>query len=486
MPTLLEAMETYWAALPVYQGLEGVDDEAQRAQLDDVRRILFGWFPTYKANAPLAPRFDRIISVGDASAVQSPISFGGFCAMLRHLPRYTRGLDLALRQDRLQRADLAWHAPYLPNLGTAWMSAAAMTARALPPPPLTMLPPTRPATTMSAAPALWTRGAAAAAAEPPYTLVNDLLAGNFRVMATLPRPAALVFFRDVTTLPTLLAILGGQTAAMAPLLPRVVAELVGPVELLGFAAHLVMLTLYTVVHQMSIQLDLLLGLASDSDTSQPLERSAGRAPPDFRLVCLRDALAYGSGLERETPRITPRITPSIALGALSSNEALLASTEAAAPPTEPASAPKDNARPWWQRPPRVWPPRIDDFQLVIGDVLASYTSAYLCLDVLTTGRESEWTMEGSAIACAWLVGAAATNAWDPTAVLPSLGLSNTLACVARASVDFASTRVFLALVAAVLAADAVDIKLLGLELALNTVAVALWRSMYTSANRDRR
>jgi hypothetical protein len=81
---------------------------------------------------------------------------------------------------------------------------------------------------MNAAPALWTQGAPAAAAEPPYTLVNDLLAGNFRVMATLPRPAALVFFRDVTTLPTLLAILGGQTASMAPLLPRVVAELVGP------------------------------------------------------------------------------------------------------------------------------------------------------------------------------------------------------------------------------------------------------------------
>ena len=36
--------------------------------------------------------------VGDASAVQSPISFGGFCAMLRHLPRYTRGIDLALRK----------------------------------------------------------------------------------------------------------------------------------------------------------------------------------------------------------------------------------------------------------------------------------------------------------------------------------------------------------------------------------------------------
>ena len=143
-------------------------------------------------------------------------------------------------------------------------------------------------------------------------------------------------------------------------------------------------------------------------------------------------------------------------------------------------------RPWWQRPPRVWPPRIDDFQLVVGDVVAAYTSAYVCLDVLTTGREGDWTMEGSTIACAWIIGAAVTNAWDPTAVLPSLGIGNALACVVRASVDFASSRVFLALVAAMLAGEAVDIKLLGLELALSALAVAVWRSLYTTVNRDRR
>tara|TARA_B100000787_G_C16013640_1_gene215351 strand:+ start:221 stop:376 length:156 start_codon:yes stop_codon:yes gene_type:complete len=48
-----------------------------------------------------------------------------------------------------------------------------------------------------------------------------------------------------------------------------------------------------------------------------------------------------------------------------------------------------------------------------------------------------------------------TNAWDPTAVLPSLGLSNTLGCVARAALDFASVRTFLALVGAVAAGQAI-------------------------------
>ena len=209
----------------------------------DVQRIVFGWFPTYRRGAPLPPRFDRVLSVGDASAVQSPISFGGFCAMLRHLPRYTRGLDLALREDRLARGDLARLTPYLPNLGTAWMSAAAMTARDAGPPPAAGAGGAE--VEVEAAGGAGAEGATgveasselAELAEPPYTLVNDLLEGNFKVMADLPRAQALVFFRDVTTLNTLGAVLLGQTVTMAPLLPRVMAELVSPLELLEFSGH---------------------------------------------------------------------------------------------------------------------------------------------------------------------------------------------------------------------------------------------------------
>ena len=46
------------------------------------------------------------MQVGDASASQSPLSFGGFGCMLRHLQRLTDGLDQALKQDRLARSDL--------------------------------------------------------------------------------------------------------------------------------------------------------------------------------------------------------------------------------------------------------------------------------------------------------------------------------------------------------------------------------------------
>ena len=143
-------------------------------------------------------------------------------------------------------------------------------------------------------------------------------------------------------------------------------------------------------------------------------------------------------------------------------------------------------RPWWQRPPQTWPPRIDDPSLVLGDLTASYAAAYTSLDLLTTGRELEWQPEGASLASAWIIGAAVTNAWDPTAVLPSLGLRNALSCVARASVDLASTRVAFALAAAVLDHRTVDVRLLVLELACQVAAIALWRCLYVSTSTDPR
>mmetsp|Transcript_25904 Transcript_25904/g.77582 ORF Transcript_25904/g.77582 Transcript_25904/m.77582 type:complete len:162 (-) Transcript_25904:897-1382(-) len=81
-------------------------------------------------------------------------------------------------------------------------------------------------------------------------MVNQLLAGNFAVMEGLPREEALVFFRDVTTFRTLLAVLVGQTATMAPLLLGLL-ELVGPLELLEFGGHFVLLGLYTLLHSVA-------------------------------------------------------------------------------------------------------------------------------------------------------------------------------------------------------------------------------------------
>ena len=84
------------------------------------------------------------------------------------------------------------------------------------------------------------------------------------------------------------------------------------------------------------------------------------------------------------------------------------------------------------------------------------------------------------MACAWLIGAAVTNAWDDTATLPSLGLSNAVKCVVRASVDCASTRAVLALVQAFVSRHTVDIPLLATEVVLSALVLAVWRAAYTS------
>ena len=43
-------------------------------------------FPTYR-ESPLQTTFPRVLAVGDASGIQSPLSFGGFGSLTRHIER---------------------------------------------------------------------------------------------------------------------------------------------------------------------------------------------------------------------------------------------------------------------------------------------------------------------------------------------------------------------------------------------------------------
>ncbi|XP_068656029.1 uncharacterized protein [Aristolochia californica] len=83
-PKLEELLEDYWDLMPSYQGV----------LLDDleVLRVIFGIFPTYR-DSPLPAAYNRILQIGDASGIQSPVSFGGFGSMTRHLSRLSSGLS---------------------------------------------------------------------------------------------------------------------------------------------------------------------------------------------------------------------------------------------------------------------------------------------------------------------------------------------------------------------------------------------------------
>ena len=81
--------ERYWDELPGYSGAPPLEDLT-------VLRAVFGVFPTFR-DSPLAPPWPRLVAVGDASGVQSPVSFGGFGSVCRHLPRLADRLHEALK-----------------------------------------------------------------------------------------------------------------------------------------------------------------------------------------------------------------------------------------------------------------------------------------------------------------------------------------------------------------------------------------------------
>jgi flavin-dependent dehydrogenase len=116
-PSLEALLEHYWQAMPEYQNV----------YLDDleIRRILFGAFPTYK-DSPLPPQFDRILAVGDASGIQSPLSFGGLAAMARHISRLTSAITEAVDANALKTYQLKYINAYNPSLSAAWMMQRSM------------------------------------------------------------------------------------------------------------------------------------------------------------------------------------------------------------------------------------------------------------------------------------------------------------------------------------------------------------------------
>ena len=110
--------EEYLRLLPEYQ-----DVEPTQLQL---RRALFGFFPSYRR--PLRSPWSRILPIGDSSGNQSPLSFGGFGSMVRHLKRLTIGIHEALSTDQLSVQALALLQPYQPNLAVTWLFQRAMSA----------------------------------------------------------------------------------------------------------------------------------------------------------------------------------------------------------------------------------------------------------------------------------------------------------------------------------------------------------------------
>ncbi|MFM7713891.1 MAG: FAD-binding oxidoreductase, partial [Microcystis sp.] len=135
--------------------------------------------------SPLKMPWSRILAVGDSSGSQSPVSFGGFGAMVRHLKRLTFAIEEALQIDALSREDLALLQPYQPNISVTWLFQKTMSV------PMS--------------------------ANPNPNQINDLMSGVFRVMDKLGDEVLKPFLQDVV-----------QFSSLSKTLPLVNPQLVLP------------------------------------------------------------------------------------------------------------------------------------------------------------------------------------------------------------------------------------------------------------------
>ncbi len=198
--------EEYFHLLPKYQNIE-------LSQLQ-FERVLFGLFPCYR-DSPLKPKWDRILPIGDSSGSQSPLSFGGFGAMVRHLKRLTEGIHEALEADVLHRSGLAPLQPYQPNLTVTWLFQRAMSV------------------------------GIDQKIEPNQ--INELLAIVFQEMQQLGDPVLKPFLQDVVQFLPLFQTLA-RTGFSHPKLVLKIIPQVGVLILLDWIRHFINLAIYSIVY----------------------------------------------------------------------------------------------------------------------------------------------------------------------------------------------------------------------------------------------
>jgi lycopene cyclase CruA len=118
--SLLEMYEDFFAILPEYRRC----DPEQLQWLKPTFGYIPGHFSTNANDRTVA--FDRLIAMGDAASLQSPLVFTGFGSLVRNLPRLTDLLDTALKHDLLKSKHLNQIRAYQSNIAVTWMFSRGM------------------------------------------------------------------------------------------------------------------------------------------------------------------------------------------------------------------------------------------------------------------------------------------------------------------------------------------------------------------------
>ncbi|OCR00524.1 FAD-dependent oxidoreductase [Oscillatoriales cyanobacterium USR001] len=246
--------EEYLRLLPEYQNVE-------LNQLKFVRS-LYGFFPCYR-QSPLKMPWHRILPVGDSSGSQSPLSFGGFGAMVRHLKRLTQGIDEALTNDILSQNALTILQPYQPSLSVTWLFQRSMSA--------------------------------AINQKINENQINQLLAAVFHEMAQLGEPVLKPFLQDIVQFSALSKTLFKTAIAHPKLVIKIIPQ-VGAKNLFDWMIHYINLGIYTGLYPLG----------------QAVKPGVKNLSPLLQYYYHRwlESLQYGAGKDYEDPSIPSLVSPS--------------------------------------------------------------------------------------------------------------------------------------------------------------------------------
>mmetsp|Transcript_93981 Transcript_93981/g.166343 ORF Transcript_93981/g.166343 Transcript_93981/m.166343 type:complete len:701 (-) Transcript_93981:20-2122(-) len=269
-PSILEIMEDYWKLLPSYQGVQVKDLE--------LRRVAYGLFVSYK-NSPLPSHYDRVLQVGDASGIQSPLSFGGFGAITRHIGRLTNAIKSALDADALSSNSLSLINPYQPNLRAAWLFQD------------TMRPPVQ--------------------SMRSNMFISHVLGAAFDAQEAAGEDVQKAFLQDVLRVDGLVATLGGMIVRNPRLIPQILGNLgAGPIA--DWVVHFITMIIYS-------------GLNAGYHGSS-MQDHISKLPPRFAYELERRAESwqFGAGLDythEPSPPVPPELLARAKAGVAASQRA---------------------------------------------------------------------------------------------------------------------------------------------------------------------
>ncbi|MDC0833905.1 flavin-dependent dehydrogenase [Leptolyngbya valderiana BDU 20041] len=118
--SLLQMYEDFFQILPEYR----------RCDMEQLqwRKATFGYIPGHfsQGSRDRQVAWDRLVAIGDAASLQSPLIFTGFGSLVRNMERLTRLLDTALKHDLLDGDNLDRIRAYQSNVAVTWLFSKGM------------------------------------------------------------------------------------------------------------------------------------------------------------------------------------------------------------------------------------------------------------------------------------------------------------------------------------------------------------------------